>query len=443
MQETHSKLSPSTAKRWMNCPGSVKLIESAPPQKPNIYAAEGSVAHAVAASMLDRADSVIDLEIVQPNYADPNRNIENDWCTYDVDEFHIIATDEMYAYAGVYADFVSDLEDEWGVEAQIEQRVVVDEELGLYGTADCILYVPYNRLYVIDFKYGAGNKVSAENNEQLMYYALGALLTLPEEERLDVPEVEMIIVQPRGIGQPIERFVMKTQDLLAWNMSLLTAVYKTQKEDAELIPGDWCKYCPAAPICPALKQTSMELTKTVFENELDSSNSPPKLTNDQLIEVLDKADLIRDWLKAVEKYAFNKLEAKEEVRGYCLKPRYGNRKWKDEKEAIRYFKDCNFDEDELFNTVFKSPTQLENFMKTDKNFKSELERKEFLEDISKRVERPFNGYALTKGTAQIDTAKDAFDTVELKANWENFPKKSGSYLNANITINSKGLISPC
>ena len=42
---THSKLSPSSASRWINCPGSIKLIAQCPESETSVHAAEGTVAH--------------------------------------------------------------------------------------------------------------------------------------------------------------------------------------------------------------------------------------------------------------------------------------------------------------------------------------------------------------------------------------------------------------
>ena len=48
----HSLLSPSTAHRWMICPGSVAMGMTLP-DEPSDYAMEGTVAHALAESMLN------------------------------------------------------------------------------------------------------------------------------------------------------------------------------------------------------------------------------------------------------------------------------------------------------------------------------------------------------------------------------------------------------
>lgn len=58
---------------------------------------------------------------------------------------------------------------------------------------------------------------------------------------------------------------------------------------------------------------------------------PESLTNDQIAELLDKADVIETWLKAVRAYAQELIEAGDIVPGWKLVPKRGTRKWKDER----------------------------------------------------------------------------------------------------------------
>ena len=46
-EAAHAVLSPSSAERWFNCPGSVALIDTLPPEafRTSKFAAEGTVAH--------------------------------------------------------------------------------------------------------------------------------------------------------------------------------------------------------------------------------------------------------------------------------------------------------------------------------------------------------------------------------------------------------------
>lgn len=67
------------------------------------------------------------------------------------------------------------------IKDEIKPVIMSEQKLDLsayvpegFGTADCII-ASDNKLQVIDFKYGLGVLVNAENNTQMMLYALGAL----------------------------------------------------------------------------------------------------------------------------------------------------------------------------------------------------------------------------------------------------------------------------
>jgi len=59
--------------------------------------------------------------------------------------------------------------------------------------------------------------------------------------------------------------------------------------------------------------------------------SPESLTAQQISELLDKADVIETWLKAVRSYAQELIEAGDYISGWKLVPKRGTRKWKDER----------------------------------------------------------------------------------------------------------------
>ena len=63
-----------------------------------------------------------------------------------------------------------------------------------FGTADCIL-LSGNTLHVVDLKYGKGVPVSAEENPQMMLYALGAYQAY--SFLYDIRNIHLVIVQPR------------------------------------------------------------------------------------------------------------------------------------------------------------------------------------------------------------------------------------------------------
>ena len=143
----HALLSPSSAHRWMSCPGSVSLSRLFPDESSS-YAEEGILAHAWAAHFLD-----------PQNQPQPAEALSSDNLTFVQD----------------YVLFV-ERETAGGVR-RIEYPVSVSEvtgEANAKGTIDCAALVN-GTLKIIDLKFGKGVKVDAEHNTQLMIYAAGAL----------------------------------------------------------------------------------------------------------------------------------------------------------------------------------------------------------------------------------------------------------------------------
>lgn len=88
---------------------------------------------------------------------------------------------------------------------------------------------------------------------------------------------------------------------------------------------------------------------------------PNALTPRELSEVLEQADVIETWLKAVRALAEETLTAGEEVPGWCLVPKRGMRKWSDErlvKQRLASMGLTDFIKEEVV-----SPTQVERMCK--------------------------------------------------------------------------------
>jgi len=59
--------------------------------------------------------------------------------------------------------------------------------------------------------------------------------------------------------------------------------------------------------------------------------SPESLSAQQISELLDKADVIETWLKAVRAYAQELIEEGDHIPGWKIAPKKGIRRWKDER----------------------------------------------------------------------------------------------------------------
>lgn len=236
MSGVHARLSASSAHRWLECPGSINLAVHSG-DKSSVYAAEGTFAHDIAARCLED-------DCAAAMFLDHKGQVEG----YD-----FTVTQEMADAIQVYIDAVTGElqpgDEDWVEMGLMEPLQKIDPDLG--GTADWVRYRPATKhLRVADFKYGSGTYVEAEHNEQARIYALGAMLQVNRP----VEEVEVVIVQPRFEGvKPVRSWTFKSHELLDFIADIQDAAALSRSEKPPLEPGDWCKFCKAASVCPEYK----------------------------------------------------------------------------------------------------------------------------------------------------------------------------------------------
>lgn len=270
---------------------------------------------------------------------------------------HRIEVDEeMAETAQLYVDYVMEagvfgLKPTW-----IEQRFKLDAinppfEAG--GTADTVIYHDGEQLLeVVDLKGGRGIVVEALGNKQARTYGLGAVLNNPG---LDIQHVKVTIVQPRAPHRdgPIRSETFHITDLIDWTTELLEAMHRAKtaedylgaaladpaafEEWARLFlaPGDHCTFCPCAGSCPALAVAAKSKALLFFKDEsgIEQENTVGKLTPAEVAEILDRADMIQNWLNAVRAHAHAEAEAGVEIPNYQLVAKVGRERWNDGAEA--------------------------------------------------------------------------------------------------------------
>jgi hypothetical protein len=318
----HSKIGASSMHRWSQCPGSVRLSEGIESVSSK-YAEEGTEAHALAERVL--------------------RNGAKAWAGADP---------EMREHVGVYVDLIQ--RERKGNEFWIEHKFNLDNLYpGLYGTADAVIYDAKTKtLRVYDLKYGAGLAVEVERNPQLLYYALGALLSVD----LPCETVETVIVQPRcpHPDGSVRRWSIPAVDLIDFGADLVKYAKATEKPDAPLVPGAWCRFCPAAGVCPATRSKAQDLAKREFSSDLSYD---PK----QLAETLTWLPVLEGWIESVRQFAYAEAEHGRTPPGWKLVEKRATRKWRDEDEAA---KACGklLSDDELYETKLLSPAKVEKLL---------------------------------------------------------------------------------
>jgi hypothetical protein len=306
----HAVLSPSSAVRWMNCPGSVRLAPDS--GKSSRASAEGSVAHEIAAACLEQQ---LDAS------AWVGSELSHDGFTFEI-------TQEMADDIQRYVD-----EARQAISAHtflVEQRVPIGHitgEEGAEGTADLIIFRD-DEIEIRDLKFGRGVEVEATENPQLIMYALGALKKF-EPMLGDIKHVRCTIHQPRLAGPKEEVYTLDELDFYTADIS--RAARATYEPDAPLNPtNDGCKFCPAKATCPKLRE---ETLKTVGEDFDDLS----QCSVDTLADDLSRVERVEAWCKAVRAEVERRLINGIPVPGWKLiAGRRSPKAWVDESVAIKH-----------------------------------------------------------------------------------------------------------
>lgn len=336
-------------------------MERHEPDTSSEFADEGTAAHELAQYVLtDKldADSYIGETIAVGER------------TFTVDE-------DMAGFVQSYVDHVLAIAD--GGELLVEQRVDFSRIVGVagsFGTSDAII-LRNDEFCLVDLKYGRGVRVDADENEQLLLYALGALDSFGLS--YDFKTVRLVIVQPR-----LDHISEWTCDLdylgdFAQRASAAAAraieiIGLAEKElawpDDAFAPGEkQCRFCKAKAVCPALAD---EVKKMVVGDFADltakdvalATDSLDKVFSDALAQRLSAVDLIESWCKAVRARAEAELLAGQQLPGFKLvEGRRGHRKWIDAKAVEDAMKSMRFSKEQMYDFSLISPATAEKLCK--------------------------------------------------------------------------------
>jgi len=291
----------STAKRVINCPGSVALCQKVPPKPSSKYADEGTLLHNVMAELLGSDKPLRELVGMRFN---------------DIELTNELAGEKVLPAL----EALNEIDPEAKLEYAVEQTVSFGDFLpGVFGSCDLIGRIG-DRAIVLDWKFGDGVAVEAEENPQLLFYTAAAIRT-PALEWVfkDVKEIECIIVQP----PKIKRWVTSFDRVRQFERELVYAVKQSAKPDAPLKIGEHCRWCAAKPICPLMTGAVDRATQTQIK-ELDA---------EQLGQMLERAAVLEDWISDLRALAMQVLESGHPVPGYKLVAKRATRQWRDEETA--------------------------------------------------------------------------------------------------------------
>lgn len=325
----------STAKRVISCPGSVALVNKMPPKPSSEHADRGTLLHDTISEFLDQDGKPI-----------------TDWLgkTYEGQVLTQELLDEKLVVALAALDEIDPKKE---LMYEVETRVGFGDLLpGVFGSTDLVGRIG-NRAIVLDWKFGDGVVVTAEENEQLMFYAAAAMRTAETAWAFEgADEIEMIIVQP----PVVRRWVTDKARIAQFERDLVKAVKAAQQPDAKIQHGDHCRWCAAKPICPKMTgAVDRALLTTLKEIDVDT-----------LGKYLKNADLLEDWIKDLRGLAMQLLEKNLPVPGYKLVQKRGQRQWVDEAKAAEALLTMNVPRSDIYKEELLSPAQAEKVLKKSK-----------------------------------------------------------------------------
>ena len=324
----------STAKRVINCPGSVALVATMPQQEGSSYANEGSLLHEAIAIVLDTACAPEDM--------------------VGFDAHGLTLTQELLERKLLPAlNLLNDYDPATKLEFKTEEVVSFGDLMpGVFGSSDIVGRLE-GRAVILDWKFGDGVMVEAEENMQLMFYAAAALRTPACAWAFDgVTEIDCVIIQP-----PYIRVWTTTLDrIAAFERQLVRAVAASGLPKAPLADGDWCKWCTAKPVCP-IKTGQLDRIKQVAMQSIDV---------DKLASYLAAAPDIEDFLAQCRALAHQMLENNVPVPGYKLVAKRATRHWADPTTAQDALIGLGLTKTDVTKTELLSVAQAEKVLKKHK-----------------------------------------------------------------------------
>lgn len=323
----HALLSASGAHRWLTCPPSA-LLEQQFPDTTSEAAAEGTLAHELA-------------EAMARNYVD-TVSFGKRKLTAAVNKLKKspLWQDEMMGYADVYVDYIKTVALAFpstpyvALEKQVDLTAYVPDG---FGTADCII-VCGGVLQVVDFKYGKGVPVAAEENPQMMLYALGAY----EIYRLLYPihEIRMAIVQPRLDN--LSEWHCSLEELLEFGEYVRGRAALAIKGEGDYHPDQQtCRFCRARAQCRARAEENVRMA-------FFTDKKPPLISSAEVGQYLQQGEDVARWLKDLQEWALAECLSGREVPGWKAVEGRGSRDWTDMDAAFEILQQSGIDRAVLY-----------------------------------------------------------------------------------------------
>lgn len=356
MPDKHAILSPSAAHRWLHCTPAPR-VEAEFPETTSEYAEEGRLAHSVCELAAKKKFTVMNNRTYNSRLkklkADPK------W------------DDEMLSTAATYVEHLTEhaMRFEHAPYVALEVQVdITDYAPEAFGTCDCVM-IGGDELIITDYKHGKGVPVSAQDNPQMLLYALGALKLYRPIYGDMIRRVSTYIDQPR-LGS-YDGASMTVEELLAWGESIKPKAAAAFMGTGEFAPGEWCRFCRAKAKCRARanQNTALEDFKDCIplgrsipmQAEYDATGFKPSncLTDEEIGTLLVRAEGLVAWYNDLKEYALAACLNGKTIPGWKAVEGRSTRAWTDQDAALEALMAGGVEEAIIYDRVPKTLAQLE------------------------------------------------------------------------------------
>ena len=356
MPDKHAILSPSAAHRWLHCTPAPR-VEAEFPETTSEYAEEGRLAHSVCELAAKKKFTVMNNRTYNSRLkklkADPK------W------------DDEMLSTAATYVEHLTEhaMRFEHAPYVALEVQVdITDYAPEAFGTCDCVM-IGGDELIITDYKHGKGVPVSAQDNPQMLLYALGALKLYRPIYGDMIRRVSTYIDQPR-LGS-YDGASMTVEELLAWGESIKPKAAAAFMGTGEFAPGEWCRFCRAKAKCRARanQNTALEDFKDCIplgrsipmQAEYDATGFKPSncLTDEEIGALLVRAEGLVAWYNDLKEYALAACLNGKTIPGWKAVEGRSTRAWTDQDAALDALMAGGVEEAIIYDRIPKTLAQLE------------------------------------------------------------------------------------
>lgn len=350
---SHATLSPSKRVRWSACPGSVREERAYPEQPSGPSAIDGTHSH----TLLEHC--------IKAGCADPTTMVGVKMKDHD-GEFAIDA--DRAARVKIAIDYIA----RRGENAVVAAEMRVDPQwltarTDLAGTVDVQIHHLGERwLEIIDYKDGM-NDAWDSALLQMEQYAVGVLAqfqaTDPDQYPFD--HVILTVIQPKlGLkgGEVIRSVEYSIARVLGEVVEAIVAQARaTDAPDAPLVPGEkQCRYCAHRGACSALATQALQVVDRVDLSVSAADKDPTTMTDEQIVQIMEAAPLMRQLLDGVEKEAQRRLESGVPMPGLKLVNGRTSRSWRlSEDEMAQKLVKLGIPKGAIYETKLVSPAKAE------------------------------------------------------------------------------------